>query len=68
MAGKFNVYSSTDCDTFADQSPSPVVEWISDTTLKISFSINGTSASMRTVLLRKQDASGQVGVEFIARP
>jgi hypothetical protein len=66
MTEKFDVYSSDDCDTFADHSQSPTVEWVSEEILRISFSINGTAASMRTVQLRKQDMSGRTGIEFRA--
>lgn len=65
-AEKFEVYS-TDCDTFADHSASPTVEWISNEMLRISFSINGTAVSMRTVQLKKQDLSGRILIEFTAR-
>jgi hypothetical protein len=67
MAEKFEVYSSGDCDTFADHSPSPVLEWVSNEKLRISFSINRTATSMRTVQLRGQDLSGRIGIEFAAR-
>lgn len=66
LTGKFDVYASGDCDTFADHSQSPNVEWMSDEILRISFSINGTAASMRTVQLRKQDLSGRTRIEFKA--
>jgi hypothetical protein len=64
---KFEVYSSSDCDTFADHSPSPTLEWISNEKLRISFSLNRTAASMRTVQLRGRDLSRRVGIEFAAR-
>jgi len=68
MTEKFEIFSSNECDTFSDYSPSPVVEWVSDTKLKVSFSINRTAAFMRTVRLKKQDASGRVSIEFTIRP
>lgn len=66
-AEKFEVYSSGECDTFADHSLSPTIEWISDETLRIGFSINRTAATMKTVQLRGQDLSGRIGIEFSAR-
>jgi hypothetical protein len=68
MTQEFEIYSSNECDTFSDHSPSPVVEWVSDTKLKVSFSINKTAASMKTVQLKKRDASGQVSIDFTIRP
>lgn len=65
---ELEVYSSSDCSTFSDHTPSPVIEWLSDTKLKIAFSLNGTAASMKSVKLRKQDASGHVAIEFSAYP
>ncbi len=68
MAQRFEVYSSGDCDAFADHSISPIIEWISDERLRIIFSINRTGTSMKTVQLKKQDLSGRTSIDFAARP
>jgi hypothetical protein len=57
---------SAECDTFADHSNSPKVEWISDGNLQITFSINSTALTSHKVSLRKIDASGSVHVTFVA--
>jgi hypothetical protein len=66
MTGKFDIFSSGDCGRFADHSPSPTIEWVSNEKLKVSFSIKGTAKSMRSVQLRGRDLSGYIGIEFKA--
>ena len=63
---RYEVYSSNDCDSFADHSPSPEIVWEDPRTLKIRVSINRTAMNEQTVRLRKRDASGSVTVKFVA--
>jgi hypothetical protein len=62
---RYEVFSA-ECDTFADHSRSPKVEWISDSSLKITFSINSTALTGHKVSLKKIDTSGSVGLNFVA--
>ncbi len=51
---RYEVYSAQ-CDLFADHSTSPKLKWTSDSALEITFSINSTALSSRTVRLKKAD-------------
>jgi len=66
---RFEVYSGP-CDGFAPKNnivdQSPKLEWLSDTALRITISINATAAQPRKVELKKQDASGKAKIEFLA--
>jgi hypothetical protein len=62
---RYEVFSA-ECDTFADHSRSPNVEWISDGHLQITFSINSTALTPNKVSLKKIDASGSVRLNFVA--
>jgi len=59
------VYSGP-CDSFTNHEPSPKVQWTSDSSLRIEFSINETAISPSQVRLKKVDASNSVAVSFIA--
>lgn len=65
---ELEVYSSDDCDSFADHRLSPIIEWLSETRLRITFSTRRTAATMKSIKLKKQDASGRVAIEFVAHP
>lgn len=62
----YEVYSSSECGSFADHSPSPEITWDGDRTLKIRVSIDRTAMTEQTVRLRKRDASGAVSIKFLA--
>jgi hypothetical protein len=62
----YEVYSGSECDSFADHSPSPEITWDGDHTLKVRISINRTAMTGQTVRLRKRDASGAVSIKFSA--
>jgi hypothetical protein len=55
-----------DCDTFADHSSSPALEWLSDDLLRITASINATAQATKPLNVRKSDASGKVRIQFEA--
>jgi len=63
---RYEVYSSTECDSFANHSPSPEIIWEDARTLQIRVSINHAALTEQTVRLRKRDASGSVTVKFAA--
>jgi hypothetical protein len=66
---RFEVYSGP-CDSFAlkegTMAASPLVEWISDSMLRITISINSTALHPSTVRVKKRDSSGRVTVQFAA--
>ena len=66
---RFEVYSGP-CDGFAPRNdiiePSPRLDWLSDTALRITISINATAVQPTKVDMKKQDASGKVRIEFLA--
>jgi hypothetical protein len=66
---RFEIYSGP-CDGFAPRNDvieqSPKLNWLSDTELRITISINQTAITPVEVRLKKQDASGKVRVEFAA--
>jgi hypothetical protein len=66
---RFEVYSGP-CDSFSSTNniieQSPKLEWLSDTELRITISINSTAMGLRAVRLKKQDASRKVRVAFLA--
>jgi hypothetical protein len=55
-----------DCASFADHSSSPAIEWLSDSDLKITASINATAQATKPLNVRKSDASGKVRIQFEA--
>jgi hypothetical protein len=65
---RFEIYSRP-CDSFAPRNSiieqSPKLDWLSDDELRITISINRTAISPAAVRLKKQDASGNVRVEFL---
>lgn len=63
-AQSYEVYSGSECDSFADHSSSPEITWDGDRTLKVRISINRTAMSEHTVRLRKRAASGAVSIKF----
>jgi hypothetical protein len=66
---RFEVFSG-ECQSFALRGnavpPSPQIEWLSENSRKITLSINATAIRPATVRMKKQDASGQVRIEFVA--
>ncbi|WP_413183940.1 hypothetical protein [Paraburkholderia sacchari] len=62
----YEVYSGSECDSFAAHSPSPEITWDGDRTLKVRVSINRTAMTEQTFRLRKRDASGAVSIKFSA--
>jgi hypothetical protein len=66
---RFEVYSGP-CHGFAPRNdiiePSPRLDWLSDTALRITISINATAVQPIKVDMKKQDASGKVRIEFLA--
>jgi hypothetical protein len=66
---KFTVFTGG-CDGFAVRNGailnSPIVEWLSNTALKITSSINATMLTPATVTMKKRDASGRVTIQYEA--
>jgi hypothetical protein len=65
---RFEVYSGP-CDSFSSRDniieQSPMFEWLSNTELRMTISINSTAMAPRALWLRKQDASGKIRIEFV---
>jgi hypothetical protein len=61
----YEIYSAP-CDAFANHEPSPKIEWLSNSALQITVSINSTGFSARTLTLKKLDVTKTVRVTFVA--
>jgi hypothetical protein len=66
---KFTVFTG-ECAGFAVRNGavlnSPIIEWVSNTTLRITSSINATMLTPVTVTMKKRDASGRVTLQYEA--
>jgi hypothetical protein len=62
---RFQVFVA-DCASFADHSPSPKIEWLTDSSIKITASIDSTALVVTPVNMRKSDVSGTVRIQFEA--
>lgn len=66
---KFAVFTGG-CDGFSVRDgrvePSPRVEWLSNSELKVTSSINSTLLTPATVTMKKRDASGRVTIRYEA--
>jgi hypothetical protein len=64
---EFVVFEDEDCDNFISNENSPKIEWVSDSDLRIVFSIKRAEISLRSVRLRRLDASRKVAIQFEIR-
>ncbi|AUG42043.1 hypothetical protein CXP47_19895 [Pseudomonas chlororaphis] len=62
-SNNYQVYLG-ECDSFLDHAPSPKVQWVSDSELRVGFALGGARMFSRNVNLRGTDASGNVQVRF----
>ena len=64
-SARFNIFVAN-CASFADHSPSPKIEWLSDSSLRITAAINDTVLSLAPLTVRSLDASGTIRLQLEA--
>jgi hypothetical protein len=63
----YEVYAAP-CGRFSDGTPSPKIEWLSNTSLQITVAPRPASADAKTIRMKNIDISKSVHVTFVEQP